>query len=111
MENRYTAAIVALVGIILIGLGTFYLKTSGDQGIVEVQVLGANKLAEDRNSDIKININEASQTELEELPGIGPARALGIIQGRPYGEVKDLLVKKIVGRSVYEQISALVSVK
>ncbi len=37
-----------------------------------------------------VNINTATQEELETIPGIGPARATQIIAGRPYARVEDL---------------------
>ncbi len=37
-----------------------------------------------------VNINTASQEELETVPGIGPTRAAQIIAGRPYAKVEDL---------------------
>lgn len=44
-----------------------------------------------------VNINTASQEELETIPGIGPTRAAQIIAGRPYGSVDELA--KITGIS------------
>lgn len=38
----------------------------------------------------KINLNAATQAELEKLPGIGAATAKKIIAGRPYASVNDL---------------------
>lgn len=58
----------------------------------------------------KININTASQAELEALPGIGPATAIKVIQGRPYSETSDLQTRKIVSAKVYEQIKETVTV-
>ena len=51
-----------------------------------------------------ININTATQVELEALPGIGPVTASKIISDRPYQAVDELLNKKIVTKSVFEKI-------
>lgn len=56
-----------------------------------------------------ININSASQSQLESLPKIGPVTAEKIIAGRPYNGVEDLLIQKVVGNSVFEQIKDLVT--
>lgn len=50
-----------------------------------------------------VNINAASQAELEALPGIGPVTAGRIIEGRPYSGVEELLTRKILKRNVYEE--------
>lgn len=52
----------------------------------------------------KVNINTASQTELEALPGIGPVTASKIISDRLYGSVDELLTKKVVSKAVFEKI-------
>mgnify|MGYP001612132581 CR=1 FL=1 len=57
-----------------------------------------------------VNINTASQSDLETLPGIGEVRAKAIIAGRPYGAVEELLTRKIVSQSVYEKIRVEVGV-
>lgn len=52
----------------------------------------------------KPNINTATQSELEALPGIGPVTASKIISGRPYQNVEELLSKKVVSKSVFGKI-------
>lgn len=57
-----------------------------------------------------ININIASEGELDSLPGIGPVTAAKIINGRPYEAIEDLLSRKIVGTKVFEQIREKITV-
>lgn len=56
------------------------------------------------SSQAKININMATQAEIEALPGVGPATASKIISGRPYQQIEELVSKKIVGKAVFEKI-------
>ncbi len=55
-----------------------------------------------------ININSASETELEELPGVGPVTAAAIIdyrtQNGPFATVDDLIDVTGIGPSTLEQI-------
>lgn len=58
----------------------------------------------------QVNINSATQPELEALPGIGPVSAAKIISGRPYQKPEDLLNQKIVSKSTFEKIKDLISI-
>lgn len=51
-----------------------------------------------------IDINRAKAEELMTLKGIGEARANAIIRGRPYARKDDLVRKKIVPQSIYDDI-------
>src|SRR6266446_10048149 len=57
----------------------------------------------------KVDINSASEAELENLPGVGKATAKKIIDGRPYQSVGDLS-KAGVPKSTIEKITPLVTV-
>lgn len=57
----------------------------------------------------KINVNTASSSELDTLPGIGPVTAQKIISGRPYNSTDELLSKKAVGASTFEKIKDKIS--
>ena len=57
-----------------------------------------------------ININEASEAQLDTLPGIGPVTAQKIISVRPYTSINELISKKAVGQSVFEKIKDRISV-
>ncbi len=51
-----------------------------------------------------VDINSASEADLQALKGIGDARAKAIIAGRPYKGKDDLVQKKILTKSVYDGI-------
>jgi competence protein ComEA len=56
-----------------------------------------------------VNLNTATEKELEDLPGVGPATAKKIIAGRPYSSV-DGLAKAGVSKSTIGKISSMVTV-
>ena len=61
-----------------------------------------------------ININFASQPELESLPGIGPTTAKKIIdyreQNGPFLTTEDIINVSGIGPGTYERIKALITV-
>ena len=59
-----------------------------------------------------VDLNHASQAELEALPGIGPATAQKIIAARAermFANAHELLDRKLVGKATWEKIHDLVT--
>lgn len=86
---------------------TEYITTDSGNAIVE---------NEQSSEEIgKVNINTATQTELETLPGIGPSTALKIIQYREengkFDSIEDIKNVSGIGDVKYENIKDYINVK
>jgi len=64
-------------------------------------------------SSALININTATASELDELPGIGEVYSERIVVSReqdgPYGSVEELIERDIIPRGTFEGIQALIT--
>ena len=76
-------------------------------GSLNKKVLGSIAGSDPASS---ININTASQKELESLVGIGPVYAQKIIEQRPYSTLEELVSRKIIPQKTYESIKNEISV-
>ena len=57
-----------------------------------------------------LDLNSASETNLKRLPGISPATARRIVNGRPYSSVEDLRKKRIVSAARFDRIRDQITV-
>jgi DNA uptake protein ComE-like DNA-binding protein len=57
-----------------------------------------------------VNVNTATEQEIETIPKIGAARAALIIAGRPYTSVDDLLRVKGIGRKTLDDVRPYIKV-
>lgn len=74
---------------------------------------GATETAPAASIDMKVNINEASQAELEALPYIGPSKAEAILKyraNRPFKKVEQLMRVKGIGRKTFNKLKGYLTV-
>ena len=87
-----------------------YVTSSG--GVIQEQQ--TNKNVDVKKSE-KININTATQTELETLPGIGPSTSLKIVNYREengkFKSIEEIKEVSGIGDAKYENIKDLICVK
>lgn len=58
-----------------------------------------------------VDVNTASPAELDRLPGVGPALAQRIVDGRPYASLEDLGRVSGVGMAMLERLAPRVTLK
>lgn len=84
-------------------------------GIALAVVLSTAAFAQSRRASspvtqgTKIDLNSATEKELDQLPGVGKATARKIVAGRPYSSVSDLSRAGLSQRQI-DQITPLVTV-
>lgn len=67
-------------------------------------------IQEDSSQQTLININTASLSELDSLPGVGPVISGRIVSSRPYIKIEDLINKKAINASLFEKLKNLIKV-
>jgi competence protein ComEA len=110
---------LALVAAAVASIGLAFANPTGNIQLAQKEAAPAKdtkkadakadaKKADDKKADAAkgglIDINSASEKDLDALPGIGEARAKAIIKGRPYKGKDDLVKKKIIPQGVYDGI-------
>lgn len=87
-----------------------YIEKDAGKAVIEENT----NTKETTKEQSKININTATQTELETLPGIGPSIALKIINYRnengKFTKIEDLKNVSGIGENKYEQIKEMIYV-
>lgn len=84
-----------------------YIPQEGETQVIRNSELGISSEGTLRG---KININSASEGELDKLPGVGPVTAQKIIAQRPYQTIEELVSKKVVGEGTFSKIKEQITV-
>jgi Helix-hairpin-helix motif len=96
---------VALAGMNLFGSGVSIARTFNAAETPNTAMAGPQDAADTS----KVDLNAATEKELDGLPGVGPATAKKIIAGRPYASVADLS-KAGISATTIKKITPLVKV-
>jgi DNA uptake protein ComE-like DNA-binding protein len=100
---------VAVAAALLFG-STSYAQKAGDKPAAKAPAAKTVE-AKPAAKGAPLDLNTATQAELEALPGIGEAYATKIIAGRPYAKKDQLVSRKIVPAATYQKIKDQVIAK
>lgn len=107
-DRGWVAKNINLAGKLTDG-GKIYIPRAGEV-IGRESATGGGGQGTGINEGGAVNINTASATELDTLPGVGPVTANKIITNRPYSGTEELVAKKVVSQKVFDGLKDRISV-
>lgn len=111
-RNLLFLGVIVLVALVAGGVYLWrWQNAQAPRKSVPVIVKDAPASRKESSAGSLVNVNSASATELQSLPGIGPALARDIIEARPYQSPEDLKNVKGIGEKTFEKLRPLVRVR
>lgn len=115
LPRKWEIVCLMLFGIFLAGIGVFQLR-GGSWGEDRIEILkndytqNNQNISQDFRKYDRVNLNDALRDDLIDLPGIGEKIADKIINGRPYTDISELIIRKIVSQKVFEEIKDKITI-
>ena len=100
--HSYKKWLVSAAAVIAVASTTVWL-------IRDVRTLTGSFFSSPTEGSLIVNINTATQAELETVPGIGPAFAAQIIANRPYDNVDELVKIRGISEATLESMRPFIS--
>ncbi|MFK8793045.1 helix-hairpin-helix domain-containing protein [Planococcus plakortidis] len=98
------------LAVIVLDESSVYVPTLGEESVAQVALMPGGSAAPGL-----INLNSATEEELTELPGIGPAKAAAIVAHRtengPFKNIEQLMDVTGIGEKSFEQLKELIRVR
>lgn len=96
------------------GIGPATYEKIKDRLQITEKSMDESKQEQHHSEEERININRASQLQLEKLPGIGPVKARNIVEYRElngdFNDLPDLILVKGIGEKTFEQIKPMITI-
>jgi len=102
MRHLCAVLLALTIGLTALGCGADKDSKSSSKPAATQSKAAAAQATESKSG--LIDINRASRDELMTLKGIGEVRAKAIVRKRPYARKDELVQKKIIPQSVYDEI-------
>ncbi len=102
-----------VAGLCAAGVVSFlYPQIRGAQA-VGAQQSGSESRGEELRQEFEgdvLDLNDATEEELQELSGIGPALSARIVENRPYRNKLELVSRMVIPEATYERIKHQIAV-